>query len=207
MFDWTKTQNPTANLKEQSCFNFIVAWRQRLSDFVNRKRFNSSWRGHVTIQKNADDRDTSNGQGIRAHFPSGVLRSTFTNILYDYAVIFESFAWLWMIFVILDLLPSDAGRGDKIAFKVFIRDAAVFFQKVIDRLGKILVSLSDCWIETEQSHPQSLPNPAEMSLYQLKRHCSDRKARHSDRTLYHDGQVQFETDCRFLFRSRLEMNV
>lgn len=207
MFDRTKTQNPVANLKEQSCFDFFLVWRQWLGDFTDRKRFDGSWLRHKAIQNAGDNRDTANDQDIRAHFSSGVLRSTFTNVLYDYAVIFESFAWFGMILIIFDLLPADAGHRNKITLKVFVRDAAVFFQKFIDRLRKILIGFSNCWIETEQLHKKILSRPSEMSLCQLKRHFSDRKVVYSDRTLYHGERVQFETRRRLLFRSQLETTV
>jgi hypothetical protein len=83
----------------------------------------------------------------------------------------------------------------------------VFFQKLIDCLRKILVGLSNCWIETEQLHKKILSRPSEMSLYQLKCHFSDRKVVHSDRTSCCNDQVQFETCRRHLFRSQLETTV
>lgn len=207
MFNRTKTQNPAANLKEHLGFHFLMVLRQWLSDFVNRERLNSSWRGYVLVRKKANRCKTTESHYIKTHLSCCVPFSTIPHILDNDTIIFESFAWLWMTLVVFDLLPSDAGRSDKIAFKVFIRDAAVFFQKVIDRLGKILVGLSNCWIKSEQSHSSSLPKPSEMSLYQFRSHFSDRKVGQSNRTLCHNDQVQFETTHRLLFRLPMEISV
>lgn len=179
MFYRTKTQYKISDFKEYFGFQFIVVWRQRLSDLVNCERFDGFRRGYISVEKKTDNCDAAKTQRIKTNLPGCILRSTFTNVLDDHAVIFDSFIRFGMVLIVLDLLPPNSSRHNEIAFKLVVRDTAMLFQKSINRLGKILVGLSDCWIETEQLHKKILSRPSEMSLYQLMRHFSDRKVEHA----------------------------
>lgn len=182
MFNWAKTQNPIANLKEHLRFELVIIWRQRLYNFMDGESLNGIGRSGVLIPQEAYQQKTSHGRSVDLKFPEAIILTTSPNVLDNDAIVLKTLARLGMIFIVLNLFPTDACRRNEITFKIFIRDATMFSQKAIDRLGKILVGFPNCWIESKQPHRQILTNPSEMSLYQLKRHFSDRKVIQSVRS-------------------------
>ncbi len=114
-----------------------------------------------------EGKDRNRHGGNPADFPAGVPCASLKDESQDDRIVFEPFARLGMILVVLNLLPADAGGGHKIALEVFIRDTAVLLRKIINRLGKILICLADCWVDSKQFHTSSISAASEMSLYQL----------------------------------------
>ena len=207
MFDRTKAQYKVSDFQKHFGFQIVIAWRQRLCDLVNGERFNGFRRNGASIYKKSNHSEARDCQNAEPNFPTRIFSPTITDKLDNNAVIFESLPRLWMIFVVLNLLPADASGHNEVALKVLVRYTTMFFQKIIDCLGKILVGFSDCWIESKQPHPQSLTNPSEMSLYQLKRHSSDRKVNSERPKLFRYDHNQVETNRSLLFRTQLESSI
>ncbi len=181
MFNRTKAQYKISHLEKYLCLQLVIGWRQ-LCNFVDGESLNRIWGREKPIAKSHDDGKTSDCQNTEANFPASILLSTFTD-KFDYdAIVFESLTRLWMIFIVLNLFPSDASDRNEVTLEFFIRHTTMFFQKVVDRLGKILIGFSDCWIESKQLHRKSLSFPSELSLYQFIRHFSDRKVNQSVRS-------------------------
>lgn len=134
---------------------------------MNDKLFGLSRSRCVPERHVGEGKDRSRHGGNPADSPAGVACASLKDESQDNRIVFEPFARLWMVFVVLNLFPTDAGGRHKIALEVFIRDTAVLLRKIVNRLGKIFICLANCWVDSKQFHPSSISPASEMSLYQL----------------------------------------
>lgn len=134
---------------------------------MNDKLFDLLWGRCVPEHRIGQGKDRNRLGSNPADFPASVPCARLKDESQDNRIVFEPFARLGMVLVVLNLLPADPRGVHKISLEVFIRDTAVLLRKIVNRLGKILICLADSWVDSKQFHPSSISPTSEMSLYQL----------------------------------------
>lgn len=93
---------------------------------MNDELFNFVGFAEIHINQAHSEQKRRSIDQVMPSFSSGVLAPFLKHILENDGIVFQALARFWVVLVVFDLFPADAGRSNEIPFEVFFRDTAVF---------------------------------------------------------------------------------